>query len=136
MPIFIREKITIIRARKPVDPNVNDLLQWFGSSLGLFGIRDRDKSCFRVFLELLKAVKMGRAMSSDELALRTGLTRATVVHHLNNLMVSGLVVHEGNRYILRASKLHDVVDEIQKDMSRTLEDLKSAASKIDERLGL
>jgi predicted transcriptional regulator len=136
MAIIVREKIVLIRSRKPPEPDMNDLLQWFGSSLGLFGMRDRDKSCFRVFLELIKGLKSRRALSSDELALRTGLTRGTTVHHLNKLISSGIVVHESNRYMLRASNLHDIIEELQKDMVRTTDDLKKTAIKIDERLGL
>lgn len=136
MAIIIREKITIIRTRKPAESSINDLLQWFGSSLGLFGIRDRDKSCFRVFLELIKGLKMQHPLSSDQIALHTGLSRGTVIHHINRLIESGMVVHEGNRYMLRANTLHDIISEIQQDMDRTLDDLKETASKLDTRLGL
>ena len=62
------EKIVIIRLRKPLRTTLNEELQWFGSSLGLFNLRDRDKSCFRVFIELLKAAKLRTPLSSDELA--------------------------------------------------------------------
>ena len=41
-------KITIISAKKPKESDINEKLQWFGGSLGLFGIRYKDKSCFRV----------------------------------------------------------------------------------------
>ena len=49
-------KITIIRIRKPAQSNINKELQWLGSSLGLFGLRDKDKSCFRIFIELIKSI--------------------------------------------------------------------------------
>ena len=54
---LIQQRITIIRMRRPETPSLNEELQWFGSSLGLFNLRDKDKSCFRIFIELLKATK-------------------------------------------------------------------------------
>jgi predicted transcriptional regulator len=133
---FIHQKITIVKIRKPTTDNVNDELQFFGNSLGLFGLRDKDKSCFRVFIELLKAAKRKQPISSDELAYRLGLTRGTVVHHVNRLMESGIVVHEGNRYFLRVDKLESLIEEIRKDAMRTIDDLEDIAKEIDTELGL
>ncbi|MBI2652835.1 winged helix-turn-helix transcriptional regulator, partial [Candidatus Woesearchaeota archaeon] len=99
--VFIRQRITIVNIRKPAEHNVNQELQWLGSSLGLFNLRDKDKSCFRVFIELLKSAKKNQPSTSDELALRLSLSRGTIIHQINKLMESGLVIHEGNKYILR-----------------------------------
>lgn len=130
------QRITIIRTRKPAEKNVNQELQWFGNSLGLFNLRDKDKSCFRIFIELLKAAKAKRPLSSDELAYRLNLTRGTVIHHINKLMDSGIVVYDGKRYMLRVDNLKELVDEVEKDIERTCSDLKSIADEIDKRLGL
>ena len=133
---FYHQKITIIRARKPVDENINRRLQWLGSSLGLFNLRDKDKSCFRIFIEFLKATKRRMALSSDELAYKLGLTRGTVIHHMNRLMESGLVTHEGNKYLLRVNNLSELVDEVRKDIDRTCSELKAVAEDVDKKLGL
>ena len=130
------QRITIVRIRKPAEKNVNQELQWFGNSLGLFNLRDKDKSCFRIFIELLKAAKAKRPLSSDELAFRLNLTRGTVIHHINKLMDSGIVVYDGKMYMLRVDNLKDLVDEVEKDIERTCSDLKSIADEIDKRLGL
>ena len=130
------QKITIVRTRKPSEKNINQELQWFGNSLGLFNLRDKDKSCFRVFIELLKAAKAKMALSSDELAYRLNLTRGTVIHHINKLMDAGIVIYDGKRYMLRVDNLKDLVDEVEKDIERTCSDLKNIAKEIDERLGL
>ena len=61
-------KITINRIRKPKDHNLNDELQWFFDSLGLLGNRDRNKSCFRMVIVLLKSLRQGEGMTSDEIA--------------------------------------------------------------------
>jgi len=131
---IIRQRFTIIHTRKPLHPTVNEELQWLGTSLGLFGERDKDKSAFRIFLELLKAAKRGHPLSSDERARMLSLTRGTVVHHLNNLMESGLVVHDGKRYWLRDPRLENLLEELRRDMERTIDDLKRAAKEIDETL--
>lgn len=131
-----RQKITIIKIRKPVETNLNQELQWLGSSLGLFNLRDKDKSCFRIFIELLKATKRKHPLSSDELAARLDLSRGTVVHHINKLMESGIVVNEFNRYMLRVNNLKELIDEVEKDIQRTCTDLRAIAEEVDEKLRL
>ena len=134
--VYIRQRITIVNIRKPAEHNVNQELQWFGSSLGLFNLRDKDKSTFRVFIELLKSAKHKHTLTSDELAERLSLSRGTIIHHINKLMESGIVIHEGNRYILRVENLKSLIEEVEKDIKRACEDLKEVAKEIDNRLGL
>ena len=134
--VFIRQRITIVNIRKPAERNVNQELQWFCSSLGLFNLRDKDKSCFRVFIELVKSTKGQSMLTSDELAYRLNLSRGTVIHHINKLMESGLVIHEGNKYILRVENLKTLVEEVEKDIKRACDDLKQVADEIDDKLGL
>jgi predicted transcriptional regulator len=129
---MFQQRITIIRMRPPNRQNINDGLQWFGSSLGLFNLRDKDKSCFRLFIELLRAAKNNYSMTSDELAERLKLSRGTIIHHLNKLIDSGLVVTERNRYILRTDSLSGLIKELEKDTSRLLEDIKHTASVLDK----
>ena len=134
--VYIRQRITIINIRKPAEHNVNQELQWFGSSLGLFNLRDKDKSTFRIFIELLKSAKAKQTLTSDELAAKLSLSRGTIIHHINKLMESGIVVHEGNRYTLRVENLRTLIEEVEKDIKRACEDLKEVAKEIDARLGL
>jgi len=133
---YEHQKITIIKFRKPLKKDINEELQWLGSSLGLFNLRDRDSSCFRIFIELVKSSRKKKPLSSDELAYKTGLSRGTVIHHLNRLMGSGIVVNEKNKYILRVENLKVLVEEIEKDIKRACSDLKEIAKNIDEELGL
>ncbi len=130
------KKITIIRTNKPVERDINHELQWLGVSLGLFNLRDKDKSCFRIFIELLKAAKSRNPISSDELALKLGITRGTVVHHLNKLMESGLVIHERKGYMLRVDNLSELINELERDVKRICHDLKVIASDVDKKIGL
>ena len=133
---YIHQRITIIKFRKPAKKDINEDLQWFGSSLGLFNLRDRNSSCFRIFIELVKNSRKKKSLSSDELAYRTGLSRGTIIHHLNKLINSGIVVNEKNKYILRVENLKVLVEEIEKDIKRTCSDLKEIAKNIDNELGL
>src|SRR3989338_9159625 len=131
---YIRQRITIVSINRPSQKNINQELQWLGSSLGLVNLRDKDKSCFRGFLELLKSAKAEKLLSSDDISEKLSLTRGTVIHHINRLIESGLVVHEGNTYTLRVSNLRMLIDELEKDARRTWEDLKDIAREIDGQL--
>lgn len=133
---FVEHKITIITMHKPRISDVNQELQWFGSSLGLFGLRDRDSSCFRVFIELLKARKMRTPLSSDEIAERTNLSRGTVIHHINKLMDAGIIVVIRNKYMLRSDNLRALVAELKRDMDCAWGNLQDIADEVDSKLGL
>lgn len=129
-------RLTIIRLEAPTSGDVNDVLQWFATSLGLFSLRDKERSTYRIFIELLKAARQEKEVSSDHLAKKLGLTRATVIHHLNKLHESGIIRSQKNRYRLRVKNLTFLVDEIEKDIKRTMEDLKEVAGDLDQRMGL
>ena len=75
-------------------------------------------------------------MKGDELAAKLSLSRGTIIHHINKLIESGLVIHEGNRYILRVDNLKSLIDEVEKDIKRACEDLRDVAREIDEILRL
>jgi predicted transcriptional regulator len=130
-----RQRIIIIKNRLP-KKQVNEELQWLGDSLGLFNLRDKDKSCFRVFLELIKAAKQGKSMTSDEVAEKLGLSRGTVIHHINKMMESGIIIHMDNRYMLRVDNLTQLIMELRKDIDRTIDDMKEIAGDIDRWLEL
>ena len=127
-------KITIIKIRKPARNELNEELQWVGASLGLFNLRDKDRSCFRIFVELLKSSKKGLGLSSDEIALKSGLSRGTVIHHINKLIEAGLVIVEERKYVLREAKLEPLIDEVEKDIIRSLDGLRAIAKDIDKKL--
>jgi predicted transcriptional regulator len=130
------QRITLVKSSRPVKKNLNEELQWFGISLGLFSMRDKDKSCFRIFIEILKAAKAKKGLSSDEIAASLGLTRAPVVHHLNRLIEEGIVTSDKNKYFLRVDNLEHLVNEIEKDLRRTCDDLRDVAKNIDAWLSL
>jgi len=128
-------RITLVRIRRPTYLDINQELQWLGNSLGLFGIRDRDSSCFRVFITLVKRSKSNQITSSDEIAERLGLTRGTVVHHLTRLMDSGIVIREKGGYILREADLQRLVKDLTRDVENMLTELQDVAKEIDQKMG-
>ncbi len=135
--MIIREhRITIIRTSRPRETDVNAGIRWLGQSLGLFSERDKESSLYRLFVELIKSRRRNEALSSDQLAYRLNLSRGTVVHHLNKLIESGIVVTDRNRYILRVQNLEFLIDELKRDIKRTMDNLKQIAKEIDEELGL
>ncbi|MBT4935583.1 ArsR family transcriptional regulator [Candidatus Woesearchaeota archaeon] len=128
-------KITLVRIRRTPHENINQELQWFGNSLGLFNLRDKDSSCFRVFITLVRKAKRNETISSDDISDKLNLSRGTVVHHLTKLMNSGLVVREKGGYLLRSNNLSKVIRDIQRDVSAMFNELEDVAKEIDDKLG-
>jgi predicted transcriptional regulator len=134
--IVTEKKIIFVYKRPPKTKNVNDSLKWLGESMGLFSLRDKDQSCFRIFIELIKTIKNQGGISSDELAYKLNLTRGTVIHHINRLINAGIVISDRNRYSLRVDNLHSLIEEIEKDVNGTIKELKCVADDLDKYLGL
>ena len=109
-------------------------MQWFGKSLGLFGNRDRDKSCYRIFVELLKATKRDDPLSSDAIGFRLSLSRGTVMHHINVLMDRGLVITRRNAYLLRTDTLDALLSEVERDFQAHMTKMREAAREMDKKL--
>jgi predicted transcriptional regulator len=122
--------------RRPQRGDVNLKIQYFGRCMGLFGLRDKDQSCYRLFIELVKSARDGDPISSQELAYKLDLTRGTVVHHLNHLMNAGIVKVSENRYSLKESSLKLVIKSVKLELDEAMENLKQVALELDTELGL
>ncbi|MGE0793098.1 MAG: ArsR/SmtB family transcription factor [Candidatus Woesearchaeota archaeon] len=131
-------KITLIRKKSnpSTSININDLLLQFGESLGLFSSRDKDKSCYRIFIILIKALKANFELSSDEIAIQTKLTRGTVIHHLNHLMDTGIVTSERGKYFINFRNLNELVNQMRKNVNSVFDDIENLAGEIDSVLEL
>jgi predicted transcriptional regulator len=130
---FTRITLARVDYKPRTRPDVNEELQCLGSALGLFGLRDKDRSRFRIFITLLKA---GRALTSDELADALDLTRATVIHHLDSLMDAGIVENVRGGYALRVDNLEELITAIKQDVDKTFDELMAVAKNVDRELGL
>ena len=102
----------------------------------MFSLRDKDKSCYRIFIVLVKALKLRVELSSDELALQTGLTRGTVIHHLNHLMATGIVVNYRNKYSIAFDTLEELVTQMRASVNNVFDDISGLAKQIDNDLDL
>ena len=131
----VERKITIVSMRRPED-SLNKELQWLGSTLGLISERDKDSSCFRVFIELLKTAKLKQSVTSDELAYKLDLSRGTIVHHLNRLISAGLIVPDRRGYSLRVKSLSELMSLIENDFQNSMKEIKKVANDLDGKLGL
>lgn len=125
-------RVTVIKMRRPPQNTINADLQWLGNSLGLFGLRDKDSSCFRIFITLVRRPNL--PLSSDQIAEHLNLSRGTVVHHLIKLMDSGIVVREKEGYILREQSLLKLIEDLRRDTEAVFSELREVAKEIDERI--
>ena len=126
-------EIHIRKIPKPVGEDLNNLIKWFSESLGLFNSRDKDSTCYRVFILVLRSVNKN-PMTSDEIAYKTNLTRGTIVHHLNKLKSYGIVETEKNKYFLTEKRLSILVDNINDEVDTYMKNLKEIANKIDNSI--
>ena len=129
------KRFTIVRIRKIPTQDVNQELQWLGNAMGLFNLRDKESSCFRVFITLVKRAKNNQPISSDGIAEKLDLSRSTVLHHLNRLVDAGIVSREKGGYALREANLSQVIKDIRQDLESTFSELQKIADEIDQKLG-
>jgi len=125
------KEITIINMDKLGEDELNEDIQWISNCLGMFNKRDKEKSCFRIFVNLLK--EKG-PISSDEIAEKSNLSRGTVIHHISKLRDSGIVIKKDNGYSLKTRNFEELIEEIEKDVFSTIEKIKEVSKRIDEKL--
>jgi predicted transcriptional regulator len=126
----------LLAVRKLPIVNVEDDLEWVCRSLGFLESRDKKKTAFRVFRSIIETARHDKGLTSDELAKKHELSRGTVIHHLNKLSKSGLVIHHESQYKLRGRSLKDTIEEVQRDINRIFEDLVKVSETIDDALDL
>lgn len=124
-------RITIIKKIVPRGMTINEELQAFSDAIGLFGERDKEKSCFRIFVTLLRKEF---PLTSDEIAELSNLSRGTVIHHINRLMDAGIVIGIKNKYQLRTNKFSKLVDYLELDVQNYFRELRKLGEQIDEDL--
>ena len=132
-------KITITIKEFPHNKklNLNDELLWLSDVLCLFDSkRDREKSKFRLFIELVKARKERELLTSDELAERARLTRGTIIHHIHDLEELGYVASRNNKYYLSERNIELLFRDIKRDFDDFYNEIREIAKKLDEELEL
>jgi biotin operon repressor len=132
MPV---DKITLINVDPPQNADINAELQWLGAALGLFGQRDKDSSCFRIFITFVNSANDKQTLSSDEIANRCKLSRGTVVHHINRLRDAGLVIPGPHGYRLSAQNIHASLNKMEEELNQMMRLMQAVAKDIDKKLG-
>ena len=115
--------------------DINEQLHWISQALGLFNERDKEKSCHRIFIELVKAKKDNDVLSSQDLAEKANLSRATVLHHLDKLVESNIVAEKNHEFELIDNNLNAIISRLKKEMNEFLEEMEKVSKKLDEELG-
>jgi len=129
-------KIVVRRVEKPVSSEPIDDLTWICQSLGFLEPLGKDNTAYSVIRELMKANDSGEALTSTAIAERVNMSRGSVIHQLNNLMKSGLVVKMGRYYALRSRSVLRTIEEIEEDVERIFMHMKKTARELDEELGI
>ena len=89
-------------------------------------------------IDFFQALFMSAAfsLSSTAIAERVGMSRGSVINHLNNLMRSGLIIRQGRYYSARSRSVYRTIEEIEEDIERIFLRMKRTAQEIDEELGI
>jgi len=122
--------------RKPVKKDLKADIEWFCKCMGFMEPRDKERTAIAIFREILKSAKSGERLTSKYLIDELKLSRGIVVYYLNKFIKAGVMRRVGNEYELRVSNLEETIDEIEKDISRVISDIKGVALEIDERMKL
>ena len=115
--------------------NTNEEIHWISQALGLFNERDKEKSCHRIFVELIKAKKDNKLMNSQGLANKSNLSRATVLHHLNKLIESNIVREENYEFELIDPNLNSIILRLKKEINDFMNEMEKISRRLDEELG-
>jgi predicted transcriptional regulator len=132
----IEARYSICDIPTPLTTDKDSDVDWICKCFGFTEPRDKNKTAAKIFAALVEAIKEKGSISSDELAEKVGVTRAAVVHHLNRMMGSGLVVRRHGSYQLRMQGVESTVVEVQRDILRVFENLRKVSREIDEAMNI
>lgn len=135
MPKVLRQFI-VKKLREPTDKQLDKDIEWICTSLGFITSRDQDKTAYRILKALIIAAKEGKGLTSEELTEHVEPTIGSVIYHLKKLMKAGLVVKLKSHYELRMNNFQKTIEEVEKEIVNTLEDIKKIARDVDLDVGL
>ena len=132
----VLNQFVIRKLKETTEKNLNEDIKWLCNSLGFMTPRDQDETAFKILKSLIKSAENEKGLTSDELTKQVEPTIGSVIYHLKKLMKAGLVVKLESKYELRMNSLLTTINEIQKNINVTLEDIKKVAKDIDNKIGL
>jgi len=128
--------IKIKRREPPAPKSLDKDFMWLCRSLGLVSLRDKSATTTRVFKAIVIATKKFGGITIPQLTQALGLSRTTVIHHLEEIWDTGLIVKEGMRFRLRRYNLASTIEEIRQDLNRIFDRIEKIADDIDKEMGL
>lgn len=129
-------QFTVKKLREPVKKQLDRDIEWICNSLGFLTPRDQDKTAFKILKALINSAKKGKGLTSEELTEYVEPTVGSVIYHLKKLMKAGLVVKLNSYYELRMNSFLKTIEEIEKEITIALSDIKMIAKDIDDKVGL
>ncbi len=126
-------KVVVRRVERPFKSDFDNQFAWICSSLGFFEPIDKDKNAAAVFKEIVLSTEKGEALTSTAIAERIGMSRGSVINHLNSLLRSGMIEKNGKFYSARSRSIERTIDEIQEDVERIFSQLKKSAADLDKQ---
>lgn len=131
-----QRKLVLIMKKVPLESDFDSDFEWFCETLGLLRKKDKEQTSIRVFKKVVDNSKNGHGTSSKELTDELGLSKTSVVHHLNILIHSGVIERRKSEYYLRSHNLARTMVEVRRDMERMFDQIEEIAREIDEELDL
>ncbi len=129
-----KSKITIRNVSLPENNSFDEKLGWICSSLGFFENIDKGKTAAIIFKEIYLAGAAGQVLTSTTIAERIGMSRGSVINHLNNLLNAGLIEKGGKYYFTRHKTMEGIITEIEDDIVHIFSRMKRIAKEVDSEM--
>ena len=129
-------KIVIRKVEKPFSYDADREFDWICRCLGFFEEIDKDKTASTLFKSILKSAEKNRCLTSTQLAEMVGMSRGSVINHLNNLLRAGLIERDGRYYLPRSKSVFRIIEELEEDLDRIFSSMKKTAKDLDKKFGL
>ncbi len=123
---------TIKNMKYPAGGDIDRDIEWLCVALGLSGKRDKN----RVAVSIFKHVIRKGTVSEDELARILKVSRTTIAHHMEKMIMSGLVRKERGIYSLSGNSLEEMLEDMKADIISAIERIKRIAREIDRKYRL
>ena len=127
-------KLTLRNVSLPEKEDFDEEIAWICSSLGFFEKIDKGKTAAIIFKEIYLAGMLGRVLTSTTIAQKLGMSRGSIINHLNNLLKAGIIEKGGKYYFTRHKTMQGIIAEIEDDALHLFSRMKKVAKEIDSQI--
>jgi predicted transcriptional regulator len=129
------KQIVLKEISTPPAGNIDDDIDYICKSFGYFTLRDKQESAGKIFRLLVKNyTDDATGLTSDEIGEQVNLSRGSIVYHLNNLISTGLVVRNYNKYRLRYGSIQRCLESIKYEIDQMFTQMMKIALDLDKSL--